>query len=163
VIRRATSILLVACVLLLGEVTVSPLCWAQSGVTSDEELAAQKAYWQDRYRRLLQSAERLRQETSEARSAYAEANRRNYRRGGSRHVHRADLEKAEKELADVESQLAHIVDEARRAGALPGWLYEVEAETSSAPDEPAEQAPNAEEDETAGRNPLYLEDPEAKP
>ena len=38
------------------------------------------------------------------------------------------MQEAEKELARVEEELSTLADDARRAGALPGWLYEVEME-----------------------------------
>lgn len=92
----------------------------------DAEMAAMKAEWQDRYRTLLEDADRLRAEIAEQRELYAAANRRNYRRGSKRHVHRAAAAEATRALADVEQQLATIKDDGRRAGALPGWFYEVE-------------------------------------
>ncbi|HEB90088.1 MAG TPA: hypothetical protein ENI85_10995 [Deltaproteobacteria bacterium] len=122
-----------------------PLGWApgvaSAQVDSHETAEIEKAYWQDRYRRLRKEAARLRREIEEARTAYAAANRRNYRRGPVRHEYRAKMLEAEKELSRVEAELSTLHDEARRAGALPGWLREVEMEPVGAEEKPDEGNP----------------------
>ncbi len=123
---------------------------------SDPELRAEKNLWQSRYRKLLADADALRAKIALETELYADANRRNYRRGKKRHVHRKALEKARAELERVEAELATIEDDGRRAGALPGWFYEVEAEFEDAARRPAIGA-GPDEDRDAGRNPLYLE------
>lgn len=129
----------------------SALAWEPAG--SDPERRAEKVYWQNRYRSLLEDAARLRAEVERERELYADANRRNYRRGRKRHVHREAMQAAAERLAEVEAQLATIEDEARRAGALPGWLYEVEAELEDADGRAGVATGPGDE----GRNPLYLE------
>ena len=151
---------LVAGVVVLLALT-APTLAAADDTTADPELRTMKTYWQNRYRTLLRDAERLREAVERETELYADANRRNYRRGNKRHVHREAALEAEQELAKVEAALATIEDDARRAGALPGWLYEVEFEMEEAESRPGIAAgPEQERDEEAdaGRNPLYLDD-----
>ena len=137
---------------------------AQAG--SDEDVASEKAYWQERYRTLRSEAARLRQEVESAKEGYAAANRRNYRRGAVRHEYREKMLEAEKELARVERELAALPDEARRSGALPGWLYEVEAEPVVVPKKASgangdrDDQDTDDEDDDGEENPLYRDDEE---
>lgn len=141
-----------------GLVRVSP-AFAQA--QSDVELSSLKTMWQTRYRNLLRSAAKLRVEIDEQRELYADANRRNYRRGPKRHLHEEAMDDAAKRLADVEAELVAIHDEGRRAGALPGWFYEVElefeAEKLAGPAMPDldEESPK---ERSGGQNPLYEEE-----
>ncbi len=152
--RNARKIL--ACALALLALAASPVA-AGDDPSSEPELRATKAYWQNRYRNLLRDAARLRSEVERETELYADANRRNYRRGKKRHIHREAAKEAEQELAKVEAELATIEDDARRAGALPGWLYEVEFEMQDAELRPGiATGPEQEQDE--GRNPLYDDD-----
>ena len=132
-------------------VLVSFTALAADGVGSDSELREKKAYWQTRYRELLSDQRELRALVAQERELYADANRRNYRRGKKRHVHRDAMLEAQAELAEVEQKLSTIEDDARRAGALPGWLYEVEIELEESARRPAIAAGPGDE----GRNPLY--------
>jgi len=118
------------------------------------EPEGKKAYWQDRYRTLLRSASELRSRIASERALYAAANRRNYRRGPVRHVHRANVRQAEEELATVESALETFADDARRDGALASWLYEVEDELLARAENPGSDA--EEIDDNAGRNPRFF-------
>ena len=96
------------------------------GVDATDDEA--KSYWQEKYRSLLERRDELNEIVETERELYADANRRNYRRGKKRHIHRAKMLEAQAELEKVEAALAAFPDEARRGGALPGWLYEVEEE-----------------------------------
>jgi len=133
----------------LAAMFAAPLTFARS----DAELEGMKTYWQDRYRQLLVSADDLREEIERETELYADANRRNYRRGTKRHVHRVAIEEAEKKLAEVDRELATIKDEGRRAGALPGWFYEVEQDRADVARNPT-LAPSP-EDLEGGRNPKF--------
>ena len=126
---------------------------APSAYALDESDSA-KRYWQDRYRGLLTSADELRVVIARETELYADANRRNYRRGTKRHLHRVAAEEAREKLARVEQELATIKDEGRRAGALPGWFYEVEEEREDVARNPA-LAPDT-TDPDAGRNPRFV-------
>ena len=121
--RGASLVALVICALLVAAGMPEALA-----AESDAELNAQKEFWQARYTKLLDDADMLRETIERERELYADANRRNYRRGNKRHRHRTAMLEAEAKLEVVERELAALPDEARRAGALPGWLYEVELE-----------------------------------
>jgi len=124
-----------------------------------------KTHWQNRYRNLLLDAARLRAAVERETELYADANRRNYRRGSKRHTHHEAAKVAEQELVKVEAALATIEDDARRAGALPGWFYEVEfemengelrPEIAAGPEQESQQKREQEQDD--GRNPLYADE-----
>jgi len=118
------------------------------------EQSGPKAYWQERYRNLINRAAELRDIIETERELYADANRRNYRRGDKRHRHRIKLIEAEDQLEVIEAELETIKDDGRRAGALPGWFYEVESELEVLGGKPpVERGPG-----DRGRNPLYVED-----
>jgi len=137
---------------------VIPLSAAHAQIAGEEELQDQKEYWQERYRRLRQDAARLERNAERARKAYAMAQRRNYPRGGARQRLIQQIEDAETELESVRKEIEELPTEARRAGAMPGWLYEVEDEEVVIPEPAAADAVDAEEAEArAGRNPLYLD------
>lgn len=124
----------------------------------DPEVGAETAYWQDRYRDLVVEAQSLRDKIARERELYADANRRNYRRGTKRHIHRQAAAKAAKKLAKVEAQLATIEDDARRDGAPRGWLNQIEIELEEEARRPTVAAGPGDE----GRNPLYLKSRDGK-
>lgn len=158
--RRSTGTLrpaagLVAWLALLATATATT-AHAWEPYESDPQLRAQKVEWQKRYRSLLERQASLREEIAREQELYADANRRNYRRGRKRHVHRDAMLAAKDKLAAVEAELDGFEDEARRAGALPGWLYEVEAEMEDADRRPAIATGPGDD----GRNPLYVDEDE---
>jgi hypothetical protein len=124
---------------------------AMSGTEGIGEVRALKAYWQGRYRNLVARAEELRGTIAQERELYADANRRNFRRGRKRHIHRQAMKEAVSELTQVDAELAGLEEEGRRSGALPGWFYEVEMELEDAERRPAISAGPGDE----GRNPLH--------
>lgn len=128
---------------------------------SDAELASEKDFWQTRYRTLFDRADTLRETIAIETELYADANRRNYRRGTKRHLHRVAAEEARAELAIVERELSKIKEEGRRAGALPGWFYEVELDRADVARSPA-LAPEP-DDRDEGRNPRFVEPKEDAP
>lgn len=85
-----------------------------------------KAYWQELYTKLLKQRFIEDEIIERERELYADANRRNYRRGTKRRRHRKAMLEAIARKGEVEDRLAEFQEKARRAGALPGWLYEVE-------------------------------------
>jgi hypothetical protein len=113
-----------------------------------------KAFWQNKYQGLIARAAELRGTIRTEQELYADANRRNYRRGPKRHIHQQAVKEATLELTKVEAELKTIKEDGRRAGALPGWFNEVEMEIEDTRRRPAISAgPGIE-----GRNPLHLED-----
>lgn len=118
-----------------------------------------KAYWQERYTKLLQQRFIEDRVIERERELYADANRRNYRRGKKRHQHRDAMLEAIARKGEVEDRLAVFKEEARRAGALPGWLYEVEDSwRESLVSPPAATGDGADANsEDEGRNPRFSE------
>lgn len=139
----------IAC-LILGMFFVMPL----SAAATDADDEGAKAYWQTRYRGLHADVVRLRGDIARERELYADANRRNYRRGSKRHAHREAMMKAMAELGRVEADLATIEEDGRRDGALPGWFYEIDIELEDAGDGPNVPAAPGED----GGNPFYDDD-----
>lgn len=161
-------IIFVALAGLLGIAPV-PVVSAQQADLSWASADQQKDFWQGRFRELRQRAALLRRDAAIEWELYADANRRNYRRGKVRHIHRDKAIELEVELAEVETELRALPEAARRAGALPGWLREVEFEKIELPEpgsteeEDVEGVPTAPGDLDAidrreGRNPIYFED-----
>ena len=139
-----------------ASVLVEPTsAWAQS----EEALQSQKEHWQSRYRSLLENAARLEHNARISRENYAQAQRRNYPRGGARQRLMLQAEQAEAELADVREEIEALHLEAQREGALPGWFYEVDDEEISIP-EPASPDTSGSNDD--GRNPLYADDDDGR-
>ena len=137
--------------LLIGLVLLPFVIPVAAQADDSVEQAAQKMYWQTKYRDLLARAVELRATVDTEKELYADANRRNYRRGTKRHVHHDLMNDAAAELKEVESELATIEEEGRRAGAMPGWFYEVELEHQDTEPSPA----IADEPGDEGRNPIY--------
>ena len=121
----------------------------------EEELAAKRDHWQSRYRQLLSNRAILTDNIDRLTHDYAQAQRRNYPRGGAREALLLKAQEAEQDLESVERDIESIFVEARRADVPPGWLYEVE-------EEPIERSQPAAADtsdvDREGRNPLYLDD-----
>ena len=129
--------------------------WADA----EQTLIDQKAQWQDRYRSLLRDAARFEDNAKNSRENYARARRRNYPRGGARQLFILEAEEAEKKLVLVKDEISQLIDSARRDAIPTNWRYEVEDEpiTLAPPASAAEEYGN-EDDDRAGRNPLYLDD-----
>ena len=158
---------------LLGLLLCAPLSvLAEDGPRIGLSKADHKEFWQSRYRELRQEAALLKRDAAIEWELYADANRRNYRRGKVRHIHRDKALELEVRLAEVEEELNALPEAARRSGALPGWIREVEAEAIVLPPPgpnaleeyralPSAPANVDEEDDGAGRNPRFLEDEDA--
>ncbi len=120
---------------------------AAAGAAADAELG--EAYWRERVRGVRQGwhdvaaeVERLEKAAAELRWRFYATDDPGLRDGRikpewDRTLDR--LERARQELADYPDTLAAVLDEGRRAGALPGWLREgLELEPAPAEDAPAE-------------------------
>jgi hypothetical protein len=124
--RRA----LVLAFLLVGAGALPSTGVAQISPTEVQQEERQKAYWQDRYRRLT---ERIRDAQERLEAASAELSRaRHHRtlRGGEQKLPvLGDIARAEADLMESARALEALPEEARRAGAPPGWLRELEGES----------------------------------
>ncbi|MEE8163955.1 MAG: hypothetical protein V3T64_00150 [Myxococcota bacterium] len=154
----STSRLLAACVTLAFAVSLPIALPRPAEGKPVDATQAMKDKWQADYRRLLQDADRLRRNARNARENYVHAQRRNYPRGGARQQMLIEAEEAERGLVEVEARIEQLRLDARRAGALPGWFYEVDDEPRgmAQPASPAETT-GPSPDDRAGRNPLYLD------
>ena len=135
---------------------------AATAETEDED-AAKKAEWQDRYRTLRNNAARMRDNASKLRRAYKLSQHSNYPRGGARLSFKQQVEDTERKAEEFESKLASFHDEARENQIPPGWIFEVD-------DEPVDlgtPASAGEDEEThavqapEGRNPAFYGDGDA--
>ena len=113
--RALTAVLLVIGLLL----SVATVAQAQ-----DEE--ADRDYWVKRYENLVTDLEEARSRVDIATLNYTRARTRNYPRGEALKELEVEKDKAIKELAELEVQFEEFPDEARRAGALPGWFRDLE-------------------------------------
>jgi len=154
---------------MIGGATVAPMraVAIDDAPSVDLSAAEQREFWQTRYRTLRQESARLEQDIAFEWELYADANRRNYRRGNARHVHRDKALELEARLKEVDAELEALPERARQLGALPGWLREVESEPIALPppgasdeeeDAPGQPAAPGSAEDRAGRNPLYLEE-----
>lgn len=126
---------------------------------TEEELQAKRDQWQERYRNLLQDRLRFTDNIAKSEKNYAQAQRRNYPRGGARDQFRIDADEARKGLAQTEESIQSLFVEARRADVPPGWLFEVDDEEITY-EQPAALDSSEDDDDRAGRNPLYFDDDE---
>jgi hypothetical protein len=130
---------------------------ANAAASADDEEAAKKAEWQDRYRALRNNAVRMRDNATKLRRAYGVSQHSNYPRGGARERFKQQVLDTERKADDYESQLAGFMDEARQNQIPPGWIYEVDDE----PVDPGTPAALGDDEPTHkvgapdGRNPAY--------
>jgi len=129
---------------------------ASAQTQTEEEIQELRETWQNRYRTLLSDRARLTRNIAAAKENYARAHRRNYPRGGARQQFLIDADSAERELAATEREIAGIFTEARHENVPPGWLYQVEDEQIET-SQPA-ALDESEEQDRAGRNPIYFKD-----
>jgi len=87
-----------------------------------DERDENRDYWQKRYRELKQRVEAARSEHERALAAYSKGRQRNRLRGEPKVEVMDRLDRAKRELAEAERAWSAFPEEARRAGALPGWF-----------------------------------------
>ena len=149
--RFGTRLLQLAMALLVASAAVS----LPAAAETEEETLAKREYWQDKYRVLLWNQAVLKDNVAKLENDYAQAQRRNYPRGGARNILLMKAALQRKQLAETEQKLASIFTEARASDVPPGWLYEIE----DAPIDTSRPASpdTADEDDRAGRNPRFLD------
>lgn len=140
-----------------------PFSVAAAAGESEAELAASRDQWQGNYRRLLRNKATLNENIAKSENDYAQAQRRNYPRGGARQMLLTRGEQAKVALVETEKEIAALIEDARRQGVPPGWLDEVASEEivafqPAAPSGDRDEEQDEEQDDREGRNPLYLDD-----
>ncbi|MCR9093820.1 MAG: hypothetical protein NXI30_06370 [bacterium] len=125
---------------------------------TEEEILAKRTQWQERYRVALGNREILKDNIAKLRKNYAQAQRRNYPRGGAREAFLTQAQEQEVLLEETEQEIESIREEARAASIPPGWLAEVEDESFERPSQPAAPSSDEEEVDREGRNPIYFDD-----
>lgn len=116
----------------------------------------QKLEWQQRYRIMLKNQAILADNAEKLRKNYAQANRRNYPRGGERDKFLLDAAEAEADLVQLKQETAQLLVNARRNDLPRSWFYEVDDEEIQAPT-PAAKGQDEQDPSREGRNPLYLD------
>ena len=99
---------------------------------ADASEEQQKTYWQNRHEQL---AERVRDAGARVEATRAEyvRGRHHYKIRGENYVRvLTQIAKAESDLMEAQRELRGLPEEARRAGAPPGWLRELEEVPSAA-------------------------------
>jgi len=105
------SMLSLVSVLLLG-----------AGAAAAQDETPDRDYWVHRYQTLKTDLEAMRTRVEGLEANYKRARRRNYPRGDALTEMRTELDEAQAELDALEEQWANFDEEARRAGAYPGWF-----------------------------------------
>ena len=83
---------------------------------------AKQQHWVARYETLRSHEKELSEGLEKARAEYSRGRRGNRLRGEKRAEVVQEIERLEKELVDARRKLADFPEEARKAGALPGWF-----------------------------------------
>ena len=92
----------------------------------------QKAYWQNRHEQLVERVRDAGARLEATRAEYVRG-RHHYKIRGESYVRvLTQIAKAEADFMDAQRELRGLPEEARRAGALPGWLRELEEVPSAA-------------------------------
>jgi len=112
--RIATALIVVATLLLLGG-GLAASSWAQDGEPDRD-------YWVHRYQTLKADVLEMRTRVDMLETQYVKSKRRNYPRGVELEDLRTALEESQEKLAELEEQWENFEDDARRAGAPPGWF-----------------------------------------
>jgi len=147
--RLSTRLLEIAMALIVASAAAS----VPAAAESERETLTKREYWQHKYRVLLRNQAILKDNVTKLEHDYAQAQRRNYPRGGARNELLMKATSQRQQLAQTEKEIASIFTEARTADVPPGWLYEIE-------DEPIDTRrpalpDTAGEDDRAGRNPRF--------
>ena len=108
---------------LVAALTFALLGLGGAALAQDE---ADRDYWVHRYETLVKEVEMLRTRADVLATNYRKARQRNYPRGAELYALEEERNKARAELAEKEQELEDFPDEARRAGALPGWFRDLD-------------------------------------
>ena len=86
---------------------------------------SKQGYWVERYQALHSAEKSLRSELLAALSRQSRGRRANRLRGEERGELWKEILRMKQELARIESKIAAFPEEARKAGALPGWFRDL--------------------------------------
>ena len=112
--RRILATLATAWLAALAIPAVAP---AQNPAMSEKQ-----EYWTERYDELKRQVEQLSTSLEDAPNRWSRERSRNRLRGQEREDLRKEIERLEQELATARERLDRFPEEARQAGALPGWF-----------------------------------------
>jgi len=85
-----------------------------------------KPYWQNRYTELKGQVSSASARLTQAKREYSKAKQRDRLRGDSKNSILQQIQSAEMDLEDAQKALDALPDEARAAGAQPGWFREID-------------------------------------
>ncbi len=95
----------------------------ETGFPADVDLEGNGPdYWRERALEARANVAEARERSTAAETAYRSMRQRRRPRGAARATIEAEYEEARVELAKAEQELMALDEEARRAGAPPGWL-----------------------------------------
>jgi DNA repair exonuclease SbcCD ATPase subunit len=99
--------------------------WAATEAAGASPANAGKEYWQKRYQELKELVASLEQEIENKRRIYSRKRHDRRLRGEARSDLLEQIAELEKQLAKAQGDLEAFPEEARRAGALPGWFRDL--------------------------------------
>jgi hypothetical protein len=145
--------------LVLASAALAASAGAQSPQPSPPRAApAEQEGWQRRVREAREVVEQAKARRTAAENAYDEMRHRKYPRGEARVAIEAERSAARDDVTLAQRNLDALLDEARRAGAPPGWLRATEASPASpdvsdteraTPADLSDDAPTADDDTEA--------------
>lgn len=159
VLRRVAVRAAVLAALLLP----AALPWPSDASASDamearqKEMESKRKEWVQKYEELLARHASLQAQLEQARTDYSRGRSTRDLVGSGKAALVAELDRLEKEFAEVDAELKDFPDQARRAGALPGWFRD------PSPASPSTAAPAAgAEDEDDSASPDSLSERRAR-
>lgn len=146
-------------------VSASPI-GAPSGAQAADRVADTEAArlekWRERYRALLTRTWRARDDASQLQRTLEQSRQTRHPRGRARFELKQRIEEAQLRVAQLEAELAELLESARRDDVPPGVMTAIEDQVaaSRAPAAYEETSVDSDEDEDrdAGRNPLYADE-----
>ena len=101
---------------------------ATRAAENNAQSLAERQVWQSEYRGLLADYSAASERAANAQYDWRSERKRHRLRGNTKVEARDELEASHEALAQAMSAIRVFHERARRQGALPGWLYTVEAE-----------------------------------
>lgn len=111
---------------------------AAEGQGDESDTLAEKTYWQEQHRKLAEELAWAKHAHETAVLTYAKKKQRRRLRGEPKEEVLSALEETEARLEAAQAAYDRFPEEARRAGALPGWFREAAAQPVHLPQSPAQ-------------------------